>query len=94
MKIDLRSIKFLNRDGSEKMLQVPCWKMIADAIYDRADTKALDVLSDKLWRSDGEVELEAIEIELMKACLETIPFFVWLKEPIIVYLNDLITNKN
>lgn len=89
MKIDFTKMTFLNRDGSTKLLNQPAWKMISEAIYDRADTKALDVLSDKLWNCNGKVELEETEVDLLRACMEGIRFFTWLKNPVISYLDTL-----
>lgn len=81
--MNFNEVKFKHIDGTERQLGGALHKVLGEAVYELARTKEMDVLSTKLFTSNGEVELDEREKQLLIEVVEATQFFMWVKKPVL-----------
>jgi hypothetical protein len=84
--MNFNEVKFKHIDGTERQLGGALHKVLGEAVYEVARTKEMDVLSTKLFTSNGEVELDEREKQLLIEVVEATQFFMWVKTPVMEFL--------
>lgn len=93
MKVNLNTVKFENLDGSKKELEKPLYDLLANQIFNSAETIQMDDFARKIYKGKGVFESDAEELNLLIAATENIRFIMWLKRPLTDYLKSLLTTK-